>query len=94
MKETNIVFNVLTGKEEIIEVELTEQEIAEREKQQNVSEANRRMQEIVAELQSMDYKTSKYVDGDYSEEEWSVIVAKRKELREEYKLIEDQLELV
>lgn len=48
-----------------------------------------RMQEIVLELQSMDYLTSKYIDGEDMTEygDWH---AKRKALREEYRQLESE----
>lgn len=48
-----------------------------------------RMQEIVSELQSMDYLTSKYIDGEDMTEygDWQ---AKRKALREEYRQLESE----
>ena len=33
------------------------------------------------QLTEMDYKTSKYVDGEYTEEEWKEIVNERKQIR-------------
>lgn len=33
------------------------------------------------QLTEMDYKTSKYVDGEYTEEEWQEIVNERKQIR-------------
>ena len=57
--------------------EPTEEEIAERERQQ-------RMSAILSELQSMDYLTSKYIDGEDMSQygDWQ---EKRKQLREEYR---------
>lgn len=48
-----------------------------------------RMQEIVSELQSMGYLTSKYIDGEDMTEygDWQ---AKRKSLREEYRQLESE----
>ncbi len=43
------------------------------------------------QLADMDYKTSKYVDGDYTEQEWDLIVAERKRLRSEINNLEQQL---
>ena len=45
------------------------------------------MQEILAELDSMDYLTSKYIDGEDMTEygDWQ---ARRKALREEYRQLE------
>ena len=49
-----------------------------------------RMQEILAELASMDYLTSKYIDGEDMTEygDWQ---GKRKTLREEYRQLEEQI---
>jgi len=33
-------------------------------------------------LEGMDYKTSKYTDGEYDQSEWSAIVEQRQELRQ------------
>lgn len=33
------------------------------------------------QLSDMDYKTSKYVDGEYTDEEWSIISQERKQIR-------------
>lgn len=50
--------------------ELTQQEIYMQE-----------YQSLKQQLSDMDYKTSKYVDGEYSEEEWQEIVSERKQIR-------------
>ena len=52
-----------------------------------VDTREQRMQEILAELSSMDYLTSKYIDGEDMTEygDWQ---AKRKALREEYRELE------
>ena len=49
-----------------------------------------RMQEILAELASMDYLTSKYIDGEDMTEygDWQ---GRRKALREEYRRLEEQI---
>ncbi len=39
-------------------------------------------------LKGMDYKTSKYADGDYTPAEWSAIVAERKNIRAKIQSIE------
>lgn len=44
------------------------------------------------QLFDMDYKTSKYVDGDYTEEQWREIVAERKSIREKIRALEAKLE--
>ena len=43
--------------------------------------AEREIAELKANLAEWDYKTSKYADGEYTEEEWSQIVAQRKAWR-------------
>lgn len=50
-----------------------------------------RMDEILAELDSMDYLTSKYIDGEDMSEygDWQ---GKRKALREEYRQLESEVE--
>lgn len=40
------------------------------------------------QLADMDYKTSKYVDGEYTQEEWAEIVAERKAIRERIRELE------
>lgn len=49
-------------------------------------------QERIAELKellaSWDYKTSKYVDGEYTEEEWQAIIEQRAAWREEIRELE------
>lgn len=50
--------------------DVTQQELYEQE-----------YQELIRKLADMDYKTSKYVDGEYTEEEWQEIVNERKQIR-------------
>lgn len=59
--------------------------------QPNVDVRKQRMDEILAELASMDYLTSKYVDGEDMSEygDWQ---GKRKALREEYRQLESKME--
>ena len=40
------------------------------------------------QLADMDYKTSKYADGEYTQEEWAEIVAERKSIRERIRELE------
>lgn len=58
--------------------------------QPKVDTRKQRMQEILAELDSMDYLTSKYIDGEDMTEygDWQ---GKRKALREEYRRLEEQI---
>ena len=51
-------------------------------------EAQRQIAELKSQLASMDYKSSKYVDGEYKEEEWALIVAERKAIRERIRELE------
>lgn len=55
--------------------------IKEEQKKQN--EINR----LLNELSKMDYKSLKYVDGEYSDEEWNNIVLKRKEIRSKVRVL-------
>lgn len=59
--------------------------------QPQVDVRKQRMDEILAELDSMDYLTSKYVDGEDMTEygDWQ---GKRKALREEYRQLESEVE--
>lgn len=57
--------------------------------QPQVDAREQRMQEILVELASMDYLTSKYIDGEDMTEygDWQ---SKRKALREEYRELEQE----
>lgn len=57
--------------------------------QPQIDARKQRMEEILAELASMDYLTSKYIDGEDMTEygDWQ---AKRKALRKEYRQLETQ----
>lgn len=54
--------------------------------------AQQEMDILKQRLSDMDYKTSKYVDGDYSEQQWQEIVAERKEIRKNIRKLEQILE--
>ena len=45
--------------------------------------------ELKNQLVDMDYKTSKYVDGEYTTEEWAIIVAERAEIRRQIRELEN-----
>lgn len=45
--------------------------------------------ELKNQLSAMDYKTSKYVDGEYTEEEWAVIKSERQAIREQIRELEN-----
>lgn len=55
-------------------------------------EIKSRIMELQNLLASWDYKTSKYADGDYTDEEWAEIVAQRKAWREEINILEIELQ--
>lgn len=50
--------------------------------------ADQEMGKLKQQLAEMDYKTSKYVDGEYTQEEWAEIVAERKAIRERIRELE------
>lgn len=91
MKQTIVEYNVLTGLEVVKEIELTEEQVAEMEKQQRVSEIQQRLQEILAELQKTDYKAIKFAEGIYTEEEYAETKLARQNLRDEYNALELEL---
>lgn len=49
----------------------------------------REMQILKQQLINMDYKTSKYVDGEYTTEDWAVITAERKAIRARIRELEN-----
>lgn len=57
-----------------------------------VNEINGRILELKTNLADYDYKTSKYIDGEYTEEEWTEIVAQRKAWRSEINMLEAELQ--
>ena len=65
---------------------------AEQEKEIHTYEVNIKIEELKNRLASWDYKTSKYVDGEYSVTEWQQIVAERKALREQINALETELQ--
>lgn len=50
-----------------------------------------KVEELKQQLSNMDYKTSKYADGDYTDKEWQQIVAERKALRKQIRDLETQI---
>lgn len=48
--------------------------------------------ELKQKLAEWDYKGQKYLDGEYTEEEWAEIVAQRKEWRQEIRELEKELQ--
>ena len=48
-----------------------------------------KISELKNQLSAMDYKTSKYVDGEYTTEEWAEIVAERNKIRKQIRELEN-----
>jgi RNase P subunit RPR2 len=46
------------------------------------------LQQLLRQLSDMDYKTSKYVDGEYTAEQWATICEERKAIRDQIREIE------
>ena len=88
MKITQIEVNIETGEEIVKEVELSQAEVAEMEKQQKVSQIQQRMGEIKQELAQGDWKTVKCLELGLVDEEH---LAKRAKLRQEFNDLESQL---
>lgn len=70
----------------VINGELSMQVYDEKEYRKNVYQEE--MNTLKQQLSHMDYKTSKYADGEYTDEEWQVIVAERKSIRERIRELE------
>ena len=70
----------------VINGELSMQVYDENEYQKNVYQEE--MNTLKQQLADMDYKTSKYADGEYTQEEWAEIVAERKAIRERIRELE------
>lgn len=70
----------------VINGELSMQIYDDKEYQNNLHQQE--MDALKQQLGSMDYKTSKYADGEYTDEEWQVIVAERKAIREKIRELE------
>lgn len=91
MKITTTEVNVATGEVTVKEVELSEEQVAEMEKQQRISEIQNRMSEIVSELNSTDWKTIKFIEGELSEDDFNSHKQTRSDLRLEYNTLETEL---
>lgn len=70
----------------VIDGELSMQVYDEYEFQKNVYQE--KMNALKQQLADMDYKTSKYADGEYTQEEWAKIVTERKAIREKIRELE------
>ena len=73
----------------VIDGELSMQIYNENEYQKNVYQEE--MKTLKQQLADMDYKTSKYADGEYTQEEWAKIVTERKAIRERIRELEKLL---
>ena len=73
----------------VIDGKLSMQIYNENEYQNNLHKEE--MDTLKQQLADMDYKTSKYADGEYTPEEWQVIVAERKAIRERIRELEKLL---
>lgn len=54
-------------------------------------QAQMEIAELIAWLESIDYKTSKYVDGEYTNDEWVKIVEQRRSIRARIRELEQLL---
>lgn len=79
--ENHYSWRVINGKLEMQQYEdIPQSEIAQVE-----------IDQLKQQLADMDYKTSKYVDGEYSETEWAEIVAQRQSIRVRIRELEQLL---
>lgn len=95
IKKDNVLFSGIPDEEQLRElgfeeyVEPTPEPLSE-EEIERINNQNR-MSEILSKLQSMDYLTSKFIDGEDMSEygDWQ---AERKALREEYRQLEEKID--
>lgn len=85
--EKGIRYNAETGLTEEYEFEITLPN-------PRILEIQNRISEIRVLLSKTDYKTTKYIEGSLSEEEFSVHKSEREELRAEYRSLEEELFLL
>lgn len=91
-KEGNTLFSGVPTEEQLKEWGFEEYVAPEPKEPTEEDQARQRMAEIQAELQSMDYLTSKFIDGEDMSEygDWQ---EKRKALRVEYRELEARLNI-
>lgn len=107
MKVTEVIFNAKTGTEEIIERELTEQEIVEMEARQNQFELNNKLNKLTQNLIKTDYianklaeAVSKYIStGDNTDvlllrEKYALELVNREQWRKEVDKLQQELKLL
>jgi len=91
-KTKKFVYPVPAGDNAQYVTDMTEQEIANAQTQAQAwqAEADKQGQiaALKAQLAAMDYKTSKYADGEYTEEQWQMIVTERQSIRMQLRALE------
>ena len=87
MKIKEMVYDAKSGNSNVVEREQTTAEIESLNKLENAS----RIRELIANLQSTDYKAIKYAEGLISAEEYAEIKAKRQEWRDEINRLEKEI---
>ena len=72
--------------------EIKHKELKDKKKNDtNNEEIYLQLNEIKKELSDLDYHTMKYIEGEYTEEEFEVYKEKKKELRKKYNNLEKEL---
>lgn len=82
----NITYNK-DGSVQITEFEFSEEEL----KLFRKNEIQHQIEELKQNLKDYDHKGQKYIDGEYTEEEWAEIKAQRKQWREQIRELEKEL---
>lgn len=72
----------------LVYIPYTAEELAQIEKEKRIASIREQIDVLKNLLASWDYKTSKYADGEYTEEEWTEIITQRKAWREEINRLE------
>ena len=72
------------------EVTKEEYDAYEEERQTQLNLVNQ-IEKLKQNLADYDYKGQKYLDGEYTEEEWQEIVAQRKQWRQQIRELENQI---
>lgn len=95
--EEQVYYYLINGKPQASDTELTNYSNAVAitkeqfwEKWQEIDDKVQRLAVIKGLLASYDYKTSKYADGEYTDEQWAEIVAQRKAWRAEIRELEGE----
>lgn len=64
---------------------------SEKDKRNNNEILLEQMEQIKKQLSELDYHTMKYIEGEYTEQEWKIYKDKKKELRKKYNDLEKGL---